>query len=66
MKEKGFHNVYGIDISDKNIETARMYSDQLKMNNVEFRKGNVEEVPLPKLLVTAVSLQVRESLTVDY
>lgn len=40
--------VIGIDISDKNIETARSYSDELKFNNVEFRKGNVEEVPLPK------------------
>ncbi len=44
--EKG--KVVGIDISEKNIETACSYSEQFKFNNVEFRKGNVEEVPLPK------------------
>jgi len=40
--------VVGIDISEKNIQTARDYSDQLRMNNVEFRQGNVKEVPLTK------------------
>ncbi|MEZ5145855.1 MAG: methyltransferase domain-containing protein [Bacteroidales bacterium] len=40
--------VVGIDISEKNIQTARNYSDQLRLNNVEFRHGNVEDVPLPK------------------
>lgn len=44
--EKG--KVVGIDISEKNIKTAQDYSDQLKMNNVEFRQGDVREVPLPK------------------
>jgi len=48
VAKNGAEEIIGIDISEKNIETARSYSDQLKMNNVEFRKGNVEEVPLPK------------------
>lgn len=40
--------VVGIDISEKNINTARDYSNQLKINNVEFRQGDIREVPLPK------------------
>jgi ubiquinone/menaquinone biosynthesis C-methylase UbiE len=40
--------VIGIDMSDNNIQTAREYSDQLRFSNVEFRKGNVEDVPIPK------------------
>lgn len=40
--------VVGIDISEKNIQTARDYSDQMRMNNVEFRQGDVQEVPLAK------------------
>ncbi|MCF8368655.1 MAG: methyltransferase domain-containing protein [Bacteroidales bacterium] len=40
--------VVGIDMSEKNIQLSRDYSDQLKLNNVEFRHGNVEEVPLAK------------------
>lgn len=40
--------VVGIDISEENIMTARNYTDQLKINNVEFRKGDISEVPLPK------------------
>ncbi len=40
--------VVGIDLSDKNIQVARDYSDQLKVNNVEFRKGDVSDVPLAK------------------
>ena len=40
--------VVGIDISEKNVETARQYTDQLKVNNVEFRQGDIQNVPLPK------------------
>lgn len=40
--------VVGIDISEKNIQTAREYSDQMKLNNVEFRQGDIQEVPLAK------------------
>jgi len=40
--------VVGIDISEKNINTARDYTDQLKVNNVEFRQGDVSDVPLAK------------------
>lgn len=40
--------VVGIDISEKNIQTAQDYSDQLRINNVEFRQGDIHDVPLPK------------------
>jgi arsenite methyltransferase len=39
--------VIGIDISEQNINTARGIVDSMKVNNVEFRQGNVEAVPLP-------------------
>jgi arsenite methyltransferase len=39
--------VIGIDISEKNINTARGIVDSLKVSNVEFRLGNIEAVPLP-------------------
>jgi len=40
--------VVGIDLSEKNIQTAREYTDQLRVNNVEFRQGDIAEAPLPK------------------
>jgi arsenite methyltransferase len=39
--------VIGIDLSEKNINTARGITDSLKISNVEFRLGNIEAVPLP-------------------
>jgi len=40
--------VVGIDISEKNISTARDYMDQLRISNVEFRHGDIHNIPLPK------------------
>ena len=40
--------VVGIDISEKNVKTACEYSDQLRVNNVEFRQGDIHDVPLAK------------------
>jgi arsenite methyltransferase len=40
--------VVGIDISEKNVQIARDYTDQLRVNNVEFRHGDILDVPLPK------------------
>lgn len=39
--------VIGIDKSEQNINTARGILDSLKVNNVEFRLGDIEAVPLP-------------------
>jgi SAM-dependent methyltransferase len=38
--------VVGIDISEKNINSARDYLDQLRINNAEFRHGDIRNVPL--------------------
>jgi ubiquinone/menaquinone biosynthesis C-methylase UbiE len=40
--------VIGIDISEKNVLAARDYSDQLRIHNVDFRVGDIRNVPLPK------------------
>jgi arsenite methyltransferase len=40
--------VIGIDISEKNIMTARDYMDQLRISNVEFRVGDIASAPIPK------------------
>lgn len=40
--------VVGIDMSEKNIQTARDYSDQLRTTNVEFRNGDIHDAPVAK------------------
>ena len=42
--EKG--KVIGIDFTDKMIEKARINADKLGYNNVEFRQGDIENLPL--------------------
>ncbi len=42
--EKG--KVIGVDMTDVMIEKARMNSDKLNFNNVEFRKGDIEKLPI--------------------
>jgi ubiquinone/menaquinone biosynthesis C-methylase UbiE len=42
--EKG--KVIGVDFTDKMIEKARINADKLGFNNVEFRKGDIENLPL--------------------
>jgi ubiquinone/menaquinone biosynthesis C-methylase UbiE len=39
--------VIGIDLSEQNIGAAHVTADKLKLNNVEFRLGNIESVPVP-------------------
>jgi SAM-dependent methyltransferase len=42
--EKG--KVIGIDFTDKMIEKARINADTLHYNNVEFRQGDIEKMPV--------------------
>lgn len=42
--EKG--NVIGIDFTEKMIEKARENNDKLGFNNVEFRLGDIEKMPI--------------------
>ncbi len=39
--------VLGIDISEKNVLAARKNADSLKINNIEFRHGDVVKIDLP-------------------
>lgn len=39
--------VIGIDNSAENINTSRGAMDSLRLNNVEFRMGDIENVPVP-------------------
>ncbi len=40
--------VIGVDLSEKNVKTARDYADQLRATNVEFRQGDIQEAPVAK------------------
>lgn len=42
--EKG--RVIGIDFTEKMIEKARMNAEKLGYNNVEFRQGDIEKIPV--------------------
>jgi len=42
--EKG--KVIGVDFTDKMLDKARINADKLGYNNVEFRKGDIEHLPL--------------------
>ena len=39
--------IIGIDHSDKNIQTAREYLDKSNVSNVEFRLGEIDNIPVP-------------------
>jgi len=40
--------VIGIEISEKNLNISREYVDKLRISNVEFRQGDIQNAPLPK------------------
>jgi arsenite methyltransferase len=39
--------VYGVDMTDEMLELARRNAAKMGATNVEFRKGHIEELPLP-------------------
>lgn len=39
--------VIGVDMSEQNIATSRGLLDSMKINNLEFRLGNIEAAPVP-------------------
>jgi ubiquinone/menaquinone biosynthesis C-methylase UbiE len=49
---KGF--VYGIDMTDDMLALARRNSEKVGITNVEFRKGNIEALPLPDASVDVI------------
>ncbi len=45
---------YGLDMTDEMLELARRNQRELGIENAEFLKGNIEEVPLPDASVDAI------------
>lgn len=39
--------VYGVDMTDDMLALARRNADKMGATNVEFRKGHIEDIPLP-------------------
>lgn len=46
--------VIGIDFADAMIDKARINADKLGYNNVEFRQGDIEDIPIPADTVDVV------------
>lgn len=46
--------VIGVDMTDVMIEKARINSDKLNFNNVEFRKGDIEQLPIGGNMIDVV------------
>ena len=44
----------GLDMTDEMLELAGHYAEQAGVGNVEFRKGYIEEIPLPDESVDVV------------
>jgi SAM-dependent methyltransferase len=45
---------YGLDMTDEMLELARQNADASKLDNVEFLKGYIEEIPLPDSSVDVI------------
>ena len=57
--------VYGVDMNDKMLELAGRNAEKAGATNVEFRKGDLEELPLPPNTVDAVISNCVINLTAD-
>ena len=56
---------YGVDMTDEMLELARANATEAGATNVEFRKGTIEEVPLPDASVDVVISNCVINLSVD-
>jgi SAM-dependent methyltransferase len=50
--ETGF--AYGVDMTDEMLELARRNAEKAGATNVEFRKGHIEDIPLPDQSVDVI------------
>jgi SAM-dependent methyltransferase len=57
--------VYGLDMTDEMLELARRNQQRAGMPNVEFLKGDIEDVPLPDASVDVVISNCVINLSVD-
>jgi SAM-dependent methyltransferase len=58
-------HVYGIDMTDQMLELARANAERAGASNVEFRKGLIEDVPLPDASVDVVISNCVINLSTD-
>jgi arsenite methyltransferase len=58
-------HVYGIDMTDRMLELARANAMRAGATNVEFRKGLIEDVPLPDESVDVVISNCVINLSTD-
>ena len=56
---------YGVDMTDEMLELARANAARVGAANVEFRKGQMEELPLPDASVDVVISNCVTNLSVD-
>ena len=57
--------VYGVDMNDRMLELAGRNADKTGATNVEFRKGDLEELPLPPDVVDVIISNCVINLTAD-
>lgn len=57
--------VYGVDMTDEMLELARSNAESAGANNVEFRKGTIEDIPLGAATVDVVISNCVINLSVD-
>jgi arsenite methyltransferase len=57
--------VYGIDMTDEMLELARANAERVGVTNVEFRKGLIENIPLPDGSVDAIISNCVINLSTD-
>lgn len=56
---------YGVDMTDEMLDLARANATRAEATNVEFLKGNIEEIPLPDESVDVVISNCVINLSVD-
>jgi len=56
---------YGVDMTDEMLELARRNAAKAGAQNVEFRKGQIEDLPLPDAAVDVVISNCVVNLSVD-
>ena len=56
---------YGVDMTDEMLDLARANAAKAEVSNVEFRKGTIEEVPLPDASVDVVISNCVINLSAD-
>jgi ubiquinone/menaquinone biosynthesis C-methylase UbiE len=57
--------VYGVDMTDDMLELARRNAAKIGATNVEFRKGHIEDIPLPDATIDVIMSNCVVNLSPD-